>query len=112
MNVVGHGIDPVDIAKIRRRIENSRDPQIPRAIASWDITGPCSCHFMESGCFLASANPAQDDPGQVDSRVLIGSLGQEGGRGTAPATAPSLAKGWPRTTGKDSSSISVSPRSP
>ena len=37
MNVVGHGIDLVDIAKIRRWIEDSRDPLIPRCFVQAEL---------------------------------------------------------------------------
>ena len=37
MNVVGHGIDVVDIAKIRRWIEDSRDPLIPRCFVQAEL---------------------------------------------------------------------------
>ncbi len=37
MNVVGHGIDVVDIVKIRRWIEDSRDPFIPRCFVQAEL---------------------------------------------------------------------------
>ena len=37
MNVVGHGIDVVDVAKIRRWIEDSRDPLIPRCFVQNEL---------------------------------------------------------------------------
>ena len=37
MNVVGHGIDLVDIAEIRRWIEDSRDPLIPRCFVQGEL---------------------------------------------------------------------------
>lgn len=37
MNLVGHGIDVVDIAKIRRWIEDSRDPLIPRCFVQAEL---------------------------------------------------------------------------
>ena len=37
MNVVGHGIDLVDIAKIQRWIEDSRDPLIPRCFVQAEL---------------------------------------------------------------------------
>ena len=37
MNVVGHGIDLVDIAEIRRWIEDSRDPLIPRCFVQAEL---------------------------------------------------------------------------
>ena len=37
MNVLGHGIDVVDIAKIRRWIEDSRDPLIPRCFVQAEL---------------------------------------------------------------------------
>ena len=37
MIVVGHGIDVVDIAKIRRWIEDSRDPLIPRCFVQAEL---------------------------------------------------------------------------
>ena len=37
MNVVGHGIDVVDVARIRRWIEDSRDPLIPRCFVQAEL---------------------------------------------------------------------------
>ena len=37
MNVVGHGIDLVDIADMRRWIEDSRDPLIPRCFVQAEL---------------------------------------------------------------------------
>ena len=37
MNVVGHGIDVVDIAEIRRWIKDSRDPLIPRCFVQAEL---------------------------------------------------------------------------
>ena len=37
MDVVGHGIDVVDITKIRRWIEDSRDPLIPRCFVQAEL---------------------------------------------------------------------------
>ena len=37
MNVVGHGIDLVNVAKIRRWIEDSRDPLIPRCFVQAEL---------------------------------------------------------------------------
>lgn len=37
MNVVGHGIDLVDIAEMRRWIEDPRDPLIPRCFAQVEL---------------------------------------------------------------------------
>ena len=37
MNVVGHGIDLVDVAKIRRWVEDSRDPLIPRCFVQAEL---------------------------------------------------------------------------
>ena len=37
MNIVGHGIDLVDIAEIRRWIEDSRDPLIPRCFVQAEL---------------------------------------------------------------------------
>ena len=37
MNVVGHGIDLVDVAKIRRWVEDSRDPFIPRCFVQAEL---------------------------------------------------------------------------
>ena len=37
MHVVGHGIDLVDIAGIRRWIEDSRDPLIPRCFVQAEL---------------------------------------------------------------------------
>ena len=37
MNIVGHGIDVVDIAKIRRWIEDSRHPLVPRCFLQAEL---------------------------------------------------------------------------
>ena len=37
MNVVGHGIDLVDIAEMRRWIDDSRDPLIPRCFVQAEL---------------------------------------------------------------------------
>lgn len=37
MNIVGHGIDLVDIAEMRRWIEDSRDPLIPRCFVQAEV---------------------------------------------------------------------------
>lgn len=37
MNIVGHGIDLVDIAEVRRWIEDPRDPLIPRCFVQEEL---------------------------------------------------------------------------
>ncbi len=37
MNVIGHGIDLVDVAEIRRWIEDPRDPLIPRCFVQAEL---------------------------------------------------------------------------
>ena len=37
MNVVGHGIDLVDIAEMRRWIEDPRDPLVPRCFVQAEL---------------------------------------------------------------------------
>lgn len=37
MNVIGHGIDLVDVAELRRWIEDPRDPLIPRCFAQAEL---------------------------------------------------------------------------